>query len=333
MLKLLNRNDYSGHEAITAVTAQIRVAFRDIFSAWYTKQLAPALTKVLNSDEYKEAEDLKRCDDPVVRGFSDLLAKKKFFPEPLSFYRQEEEIKKVFEGIYQGAGFDDEAAFILAFHDFVPTSEIDARTHYQKIKARLSPDDQLEIEAYLDIIENVERKLLEVNFLVLVDEEKQIKGFSLFHIFQEQDNSTILHVRQAAMLHQNRGYASIMACYYADHFPSAIYEANQRKANNVAMKNKLITENLLLSTPAVMGYNQEYYVGLRGKDTVLKSFLKHQAIKHTKRLFFSKSGKYYDTESIKPFFSQVRLHKDVFTLQDDNFLNDNLVHLHKPKAL
>ncbi len=43
MLQLLSRSNYSSHEAITALTDQLRATFRDVVSAWYTKQLAPAL--------------------------------------------------------------------------------------------------------------------------------------------------------------------------------------------------------------------------------------------------------------------------------------------------
>ncbi|MES2218905.1 MAG: hypothetical protein V4501_10905 [Pseudomonadota bacterium] len=328
MLRLVPSKNFTTHDSIALVTEDIRATFTAVFSSWYTQQLAPALRKELEADEKKQREELKQSENPVVQGFSDLLMKTKFFKNDLPAYRKKHEMQKVFRKIFKGPGFDDDAAFILAFHDLKSAAPHDAHQHYTAIKSRLSPAYQAEVNDYLQILKDCNRELKEVGFLVLLNKENKVQGFAIFHVLREND-ITILHVRQSGMRQQNRGYASLMANYFADHYPHAIYEANQRNANTVFMKNKLVKENLLRITAAVLGYNKEYYLALRGTDTVLKLFLLHQQNNHADKALLAKFGKYPEAESILPFFSQVRLQKDLFTLQDDNYCKNTLFSLRK----
>jgi hypothetical protein len=273
----------------------------------------------------KHAEELKSSSHPVLKGFSDLLSKKNFFEKSLSSYN-EAELITAFQRIYSGPGFDDEEAFLLAFHDMDLTKSKNARAHYNKIKNRLKPEDRAEVESYLNCLDERECELKEVNFVALVDERESVRGFALLHVLQE-GNITTLHIRQAAMREQSRGYAGLMSRYFADHYPKAVYEANQRKANTVLMKRNLIEENLMQVTDAILGYNRVYYLGLRGTRSILNSFLNHH--KRAPEKLFSKFGKYYEAESVNIFFKPARLHRECFALQDANFAKEQLSYLRK----
>jgi hypothetical protein len=333
MLKLITLKNYkdSPPEEIENIIDNFRDTFAAVFSAHYAKLLAPPLKNAVEAGEVKDAKELKSSSDPVLKGFSDLLPKKHFFEKSIERY-DEAGLKTAFKKIYRGPGFDDEAAFLLAFHDMDLAESKNARDHYDTIKARLKPDDRAEVESYLDCLDKRECELKEVNFVALVDENKVVRGFALFHVLQEKDMKTekdikTLHIRQAAMREQSRGYAGLMSRYFADHYPEAIYEANQRKANTVLMKKNLVEEKLLKTTDAVLGYNQEYYLGLRGTSPILNSFLEHN--ERTPKKLFSKFGEYYEAESVNNFFKPATLHRESFALQDDNFAQEQIYYLRK----
>jgi hypothetical protein len=327
MLRLITTQDCHSQAGIAHTTQQLRDTFTDVFSNWYTQHLAPALKQELKTHKKIQRAALAKSTNRFIKGFSDLLMKEKFFNQDLPAYRNSSEVKKVFIKIFQGPGFDDDAAFIIAFHD-LKTSGLTPREHYTANKDRLSAVYQAEVEDYLNTLEKSGRQLLEVNFAALIDKDKKMQGFAINHVLIE-NGSQILHVRQSAMRQQNRGYASLIASYFTDKYPQSIYEANQRNANPVLMKSKLVHENLLTITTAVLGYNPNYYLGLRGNDTVLKLFLIHHRLNHANRPLYRRAGVYYDTESIYPFFSQVRLQKDLFALQDDNYCKNPLATLRR----
>lgn len=315
MLQLLTLKNYRT-ENISTVVQQLRQTFADVFSESYSRQLHEKLKPALDNNEYKSADELKESKDTTLHGFSDLLSKKAFFSKPLSFYKSKKALKSVFKTIYQGVGFDDEAAFLLAFHDF-DHNACSAEEHFSAVAKnnRLSKEDCTEVVDYLEILKQINRKLLEVGFVAIVDENQAMMGFAIYHLLKSE-NDIILHVRQAAMRQQGLGYASVMASYFADHFPKAIYEANQRRANKVMMKQNLVAEEILNVTPAVLGYNNMYYLGLRSKTSVLSSFLSHQTGKPQKVQYPLYGIYHHDDCEIQPYFNQSRLIHD--SLHDDN---------------
>ena len=331
MLRLVTLKDYKTPSTVALAVGEVRQVFADVFSVSYTRQLRPVLSKALAHQEFKEAAELAQSKNRVLHGFSDLLAKKKFFSQELPFYTKYKNMHEAFRVIFSGPAFDDDAAFMLAFHDLDLSVSKDARAHYAMIKDRLSDDDKAEVDGYLDCLDKSQRVLLEVNCLAFVDEENKMHGFAIFHVMRH-GNDTFLHVRQAAMRQQRRGYASAMAAYFTEYYPHTIYEANQRRANSVFMKNNLFHSSMLDTITAVLDYNPEFYLAWRGKLNMLKLFLRYEKKFHPNRNLFKRTSASWEMESIIPFFSPAKLHKDLFALQDDNFYQDTLLYLRKKEA-
>jgi hypothetical protein len=326
MLRLVSFKNYQSPQSVALVVNALRQVFTDVFSQSYTRQLRPVLSKALANQEYKEAAELKLSPNKILHGFSDLLCNKKFFSEQLPYYTNYKNMHEAFNVIFSGPGFADDGAYLLAFYDMDLTVSKDARTHYEMIKDRLSDADKAEVEAYFISLEKSNRALLEVNFLALVDEENKMQGFSIFHVMRF-GTDTLMHVRQAAMRQQGCGHASAMAAYFTQHYPYTVYEANQRHANSVIMKNSLFHSSMIDTITAVLDYNPEFYLAWRGKLNMLQLFLRYQQQFHPDRNFFKRIGQSWEMESITPLFSHVRLHKDSFIFQDDLFCRDKPVML------
>jgi len=301
---------------IDRTTKGIAKTFGKVFATHYTKIMCDALA---------------RGDKETLEKFSDLTSKKQFDGNLLKFSPPEIE-KKLFH-LYSGAGIFDEIAFIKGFNGF-PTTK----------------DEQQEISDYLKILETEKRKLVEVNFVALVDAFNKVHGFCIYHVFKQKDaqqkDVTIIHIRQAAMLEKNQGQASLMARYLSDLYPNAYYEANQRRGNPVALKAMLIEQKLLETKPPVLGYSDKYtglsskynlssllyyhYSGIPPFDSKSKvDFLKkHKQISAEQQhgLGLKRIGKYWETESIPRLaFSPVTFFKDANS--DDNFLDHKRVYL------
>ena len=193
----------------------------------------------------------------------------------------------------------------------------------------LTPDDENDISGYLRDLAADKRELKEVNFCALVGSKGTVWGFCIYHLFQQGDK-TILHVRQAAMVKQNNGFANILARHLTDTYPDAIYEANQRWANPVIMKNKLVDEGLLDRKQAVLGYSDKY-VSLLAQFKLRNIFTFHYTHGHQadsfdrrvsdaekKKVGLKRDGKFWEAESAPlRAFSAVIFFKDMN--RDDNF--------------
>jgi hypothetical protein len=326
-VRLVSVKDYPSHEQIKLMTDQIRTTFCQVFSVAYTERLAPILKQAIDQGEVTTAADTKTSRNAILRGFSDLLVKPRFFSQPIATYTNPKALHKVFKSIYQGPGFDDEAAFILAFHDF-DSANCSAEEHYARVKNRLPAALQSEVEDYFPVLNAEGRKLLKVDFLAVVNADNQVQGFALLQIFKHEDK-IILHVRQAAMARQGFGFVSAMAAWLVNQYPHATYEANQRQANRVLMKENLLGLNFITKIPAVLNYSTAYYFGWRGKNQLIKLFLRYQQTQHGGRNVFAR-GFWGEAESIKPFFSPTQFNRDLFALQDDNFCHDDLSYLRQP---
>jgi hypothetical protein len=328
MFRLVSVKDYASHAQIEFMTEQIRTTFCQVFTEAYTARLAPVLQQAIGQGEVKTAADTETSQNEVLRGFSDLLVKPKFFSQPIATYARRAALREVLKVIYQGPGFDDDAAFILAFHDFNFSETSSAEEHYARVKKRLPVLLQQEVDDYFKILSAENRTLLKVDFLAIVNTDSQVQGFALLHLLK-LEGKIILHIRQAATLRQGFGFVSAMAACLVDQYPHAIYEANQRMANQVLMKENLVGRQFIKKIPAVLHYSQDYYFGWRGKNKMIKLYLRYQQTKHPQKDLFTR-GFWRETESIKPFFSRIRFNRDLFALQDDNFCKDNLTYLRQP---
>jgi hypothetical protein len=328
MFRIVTSKSFATHSEIEFITEQLRSTFSRVFTETYTERLHSVLEQALLEGEIKIAADTKKSKHDVVCGFSDLLVKPEFFSQPIAAYARRKVLHKALKKIYQGPGFDDDAAFILAFHDLDLSKTSSAEEHFNGVKNRLLPSLQQEVVDYFKILTAENRRLLKVDFLAVVNDSNQIQGFALLHL-QMLDGKTILHVRQAAMLRQGFGFLSAMAAYMVNEYPYAIYEANQRKANQVLMKENLLSRQLINKVPAVLHYSTEYYFGWRGKNKIILLFLHYQKIKHPQKDLYTR-GFWREAESIKPFFNPTRLNQDLFALQDDNFCKANFNYLRQP---
>jgi hypothetical protein len=130
-------------------------------------------------------------------------------------------------------------------------------------------------------------------------------------------------VRQAAIVNQNVGYARVFSRYLVDHYPHAFYEANQRNANTVPMKQMLLMEGLLTSGPAVLGYSDKY-VALLSSTRLRPMYFSHYLKKEKnddvqqlsdsgiKSLGLRCHGQYWEAESVaERAFSPLRFFKEV----------------------
>lgn len=282
---------------IPSIITEFRKTFATVFSHHYAKQITQAKKKNVTEK---------------LKGFSDLLAKEKYFTPGVE--HDQKQIQQQLEKLYFGPGFDDEAAFLLAFHDL--KKDADAKEHYAKIKERLKPEDRTEVEDYFRVLDAANRRLKEVDFAAFIDDEGKIHGFVLYHVFEE-NGKTILHARQAAMLRQNTGYASVVARYFADKYPDAFYEANQRQANSVPMKEKLIATGEIKEKGAVLGYPVKFYKGLEATAFLQKLFVDHYKDKDLGLLGCKKHGAHWEAESVPArFFQPQKLVQDLMPREE-----------------
>lgn len=325
MLRLITIKDCKD---VQDIAGRLRSSFATVFSHHYAQKIhrpkAPGDEKTVADPG--ELINSKESIPPELKGFKDILSKPQYFPKGIHSYTQQQIQRRLFQ-LYFGPGFDDEVAFLLAFHD-LKNSGLDAQTHYANKKLSLTKDQCNEVDDYLPLLESMGRTLKEVNFLALIDTHGIVHGFALFHVLQEGDQ-TILHIRQGAMLEKGRGYASAMARHFADNYPTAIYEANQRKANQVSMKEMLIREELIDVIPPVLGYKPEFYQGLRARANFQKVVLHHYRNNRDK-LDIRKPGQFWEAESIPHrFFNAAKLQKDLLAFEDDNHMNDDLSYLRR----
>lgn len=324
MLRLINLKDCKD---VQDIANRLRTSFATVFSRHYGEIIHNEIEKFKRSEEYKSSKELKEIP-PDLKGFKDVLSKPQYFEKNIYSLTQKEIQSRLFK-LYFGPGFDDEVAFLLAFHD-LKHSKLDPLAHYHNKKDQLTKDQCAEIDDYLPLLKGMERVLKEVNFLAVTDQYGNIHGFALYHVLQEGDK-TFLHIRQAAMMEKSRGYASVMARYFTDHYPAAIYEANQRKANRVPMKEMLISEHLIDIIPPVLGYKPEFYQGLRARDDFQKVLLQHYDAKPHK-LGISKYGQFFEAESIpNRFFNPTKLQKDFMAFEEDTHVKDHLSYLKQVK--
>lgn len=275
-------------KSIEAAISTFREVFADVFSHHYCNLILKAWKQKDTAEGQK-----------VLDGFKDLTDKR--LPKGIANY-SDVEIIDVLKNVYQGPGFDDEAAFLRAFYQF-DHKAMSADAYFDVHKDKLSLADFNEVQEYLIALKKDNRELKEVGFVAVSDLKGNISGFVIYHLF-EQNKQQILHIRQAAMLEQHKGYGNRIGCYLADKFPKAIYEANQRWANDVPMKRKMIEESLITKTPPVLGYSSKY-IGLRGNGSLYKTAL-HKGLS---RFGIKKIGNHYETDSIPDHFSSGGLMK------------------------
>ena len=306
------------HEVITlenSISAgwaiqQLRKVFHEVFSHHYASLMIKAS---------------QTGDQGVLTGFSDLIPR--FFDNNINKFSYEQIVEKL-KVIYRGPGFDDEAAFLWCWKNLKNTN-LTARASFEAEKRIFPKKYKDEIVDYIALLETQNRVLKEVNFVAIGDKEN-LYGFMIYHIFKK-NNQTIVHVRQAGMLKQAAGYAGILASYLIDKYPFAIYEANQRRANKVIKKQKMVDSRLLKTCPAWLGYNNTYYVGLRSTKILIHCLLWYdQAAKRNeentreqrRRIRWSPDYSHSQSNDAEcapmRFFSRIRLIQT--TNHDDNFL-------------
>ena len=279
------------------VLAQCAKLYATVFSTRYAKLICAALI----------AQDNETLD-----GFSDMEAK--YFPQGFA-KMNEMEIRQTLHDLLNGPGFSDEAALIKTFYDLAENSS-DAPSLYEQRKNHLTLAASKDISDYIESLNKHHRVLIDVGLVFVSDNQHRIRGFSIYHQMKDGDKH-IIHIRQAAMLPQGQGYASMMARYFADNFPTCQYEANQRTANPVAIKEKLVSEHLLEKIPAVLGYNNNFYTGLRCQCSIIKLLIEHYD-KADKRhiLGIRRQGNFWEMESIPNRFfraTQYALDKESFS--------------------
>ena len=308
MLRMVTKDSYND---LNEILTGIRSTFADVFAEHYTTIL---LTATAGRDER------------TLDGFSDLI-KRRFNGDITLFSRTQ--IYAVLHALYSGPGISDELAFIRSFHGF-EASHQSARTWNQSHQKSISAEDQMEINEYLSIIEKENRDLREVNFVALVDPKNKVMSFCIYHLFKDGERE-ILHIRQAATRNQHQGCAATIARFLADHYPHALYEANQRWANRVMMKEQLEKEGLFEKTGSVLGYSDRY-LGWRSKFNLPTTLYLHYlglnhpsaisarlSINMISKLGLKKFGHFWEAESLPRLaFSDVQFFKEMGN--DDNYI-------------
>ena len=308
MIQLIRFTDHSNPPAFLA---QIRDTFSTVFAKHYSKIMVDAV---------------QAGDDEILKGFKDLIDK--FFSGNISAF-SESQISKKLKTLYYGAGIDDEIAFLVGLT--LPK------------RSDLSEEQKQEISDYCSLLDKSGRKLQEVNCIALMDSRDKMHGLVIYHLFESQ-GQLILHIRQAAVLVKNKGYAGVIARYLADCYPNATYEANQRRSNHIVIKQLLINENLLSRIPPVLGYSDKYQ-GLLGclplRRMMFSHFAKSNPITETphtpikacaKKIGLNRTGirDSWEAESIpSALFSPFTFFQE--SLQDDTYLEKKSMYLKQQK--
>ncbi len=236
-----------------------RHVFALVFSHHYTNLILTQVAKIKDANTPATAEKIKRS---LKEGFGDMLVKHLGIQDNLSNIStlKKRKMQSTLYRLYHGAGFDDEVAFLRG------RSLLTGNSSKTSPEAKLKESDMLEIESYQEVLAEEKRTVKEVNILVLTDSIQQVHGFVAYHVFR-QNNQTIVHARQAAMLTPGRGYAGHIADFFADNYPKAKYEANRRVGNPVLMNEHLLECKMATKGEAVLGYS-EFYNSIISKENL-----------------------------------------------------------------
>jgi hypothetical protein len=131
-------------------------------------------------------------------------------------------------------------------------SGLSAEQYFQRYAYALSVDEQEDVKAYLQTLQEQQRSLKEVNFIAIHNGNK-IAGFIIYHIL-EMKNETIFQIRQSAL--SNELITQLVDVLMTNH-PYAFFEANKANANTIPVLNALHKAQLAAAQATLLTYTSE----------------------------------------------------------------------------
>jgi hypothetical protein len=150
-----------------------------------------------------------------------------------------------------GVGFDQEESYLYAWQGLAG-SGLSAEQYFKRYAYALSMDEQENVKAYLQTLQEQKKSLKEVNFIAIHNGNK-VTGFIIYHIL-EMENETIFQIRQASLTNE---LITQLVDVLITNFPYAFYEANQANANTIPMLKALHKAQLAAVQETLKTYNSD----------------------------------------------------------------------------